>query len=49
MNWPDLINRLCLLCELLNKMYFVFYAQAFDDFMKFEHPKFLTRRALEVK
>ena len=38
--WPNFINRLCLLPKLFNKMYFLFYAQAFDDVMKFENLKF---------
>ena len=33
-NWPNFINRLSLLPKLFSKMYFLFYAQAFDDVMK---------------
>ena len=34
-NWPNFISRPCLLPKLFSKMYFLFYAQAFDDVMKF--------------
>ena len=39
-NWPNFINRLCLLSRLFSEMHFLFYAQAFDDFMKFENVEF---------
>ena len=39
-NWPNFINRLCLLPKFFRKMYFLFYAQAFDDVMNFENQKF---------
>ena len=39
-NWPNFINRLCLLSKLFSEMYFLFYASAFDDVMKFENRKF---------
>ena len=39
-NWPNFIKRLSLPLKLLNKMYFLFYAAAFDDIMKFENLKF---------
>ena len=39
-NRPNFINRLCLLPTLSSKMYFLFHAQVFDDFMKFENRKF---------
>ena len=38
--WPNFIYRLCLLPKLFSKMYLLFYAQAFDDVMKFEYLKF---------
>ena len=34
------INRLCLLPKLLSKIYFLFYAWALDEVMKFEYLKF---------
>ena len=40
MTWPNFINRLCLLPKLFSEMYFLFYAQAFDDVMKFENVEF---------
>ena len=55
MNWSNFINRLCLLPKLSSKMYFFFYAWAFDDFMTFENAEFKnlifsrTKRAFEVK
>ena len=39
-NWPNFINRLSLPLKLFSKMYFLFYAAAFDDIMKFENLKF---------
>ena len=54
-NWPNYINRPCLLPKLFSKIYFWFYAQAFDDVIKFEHLKYQslifsrTKRAFEVK
>ena len=39
-NWPNLINGLSLPLKLFSKMYFLFYASAFDDLMKFENLKF---------
>ena len=39
-NWSNFINRLCLLPKIFSKMYFLFYAQAFDDAMKFENLKY---------
>ena len=39
-NWPNFINKLSLPLKLFNKMYFLFYALAFDDVMKFENLKF---------
>ena len=38
-NWANFIYRLCLLPKLFSKMYFLFYAQAFDDVIKFEFLK----------
>ena len=38
--WPNFINRQCLLRKLFSKMYFLFYAWAFDDVMKLENLKF---------
>ena len=38
-NWPNFLNNLCLLPKLFSKKYFLFYAQAFDDVMKFEYLK----------
>ena len=37
-NWPNFINRLCLLPKLFSKMYSLFDAE--DDAMKFENLKF---------
>ena len=34
------MNRMCLLPKLLSEMYFLLYAQAFDDAMKFENVEF---------
>ena len=34
------MNRLCLLPKLFSEMYFLFYAYAFDDVMKFENVEF---------
>ena len=54
-NWPNFINRLSLPLKLFSKMYFLFYASAFDDVMKFENLKlqsliFLRKKgAFEVK
>ena len=54
-NWPNFINRLSLPLKLFNKMYFLFYASAFDDVMKFENLKLQSliflrkKRAFEVK
>ena len=39
-NWPNFINKLSLSLKLFNKIYFLFYALAFDDVMKFENLKF---------
>ena len=39
-NWPHFITRMCLIPKLLSKMYFLFYAWAFDDVMKCENLKF---------
>ena len=39
-NWPNFIISLYLLHKLFSKMYFLFYAQAFDDIMKFENVEF---------
>ena len=39
-NWPNFINRLYLLPMLFSEMYFLFYADTFDDVMKFENVKF---------
>ena len=39
-SWLNFINRVSLPLKLLSKMYFLFYAAAFDDVMKFENPKF---------
>ena len=39
-NWPNFINRLCLLTKLFIEMYFLFYAKAFDDVMKFQNVEF---------
>ena len=39
-NWPHLINRLYLLPKLFSEMYFLFYALAFDDIIKFENGEF---------
>ena len=33
-NWSNFIKRLCLLPNLFSKMYFLFYASAFDDVIK---------------
>ena len=53
MNWPNFINRPCLLPKLFRKMYFLFYARAFDDVMKFKNLKNLIssrmKRAFEKK
>ena len=40
-HWSNFINRLCLLPQLFSEMYFLFYAQAFDDAIKFENTKIL--------
>ena len=40
MNWPNFINRLCLLPKLFSEMYFLLYAEAFDDVIKFENLEF---------
>ena len=34
------MNRLCLLPNLFSEMYFLFYAYAFYDVMKFENVEF---------
>ena len=34
------MNRLCLLPKLFSEMYFLFYAWAFDDVMKFDNAEF---------
>ena len=39
-NWPNFVNRPCLLPKLVSKMYFLFYAEAFDDVMKLENLKY---------
>ena len=39
-NWPNFINRPYLLPKLFSKMYFLFYAKAFGDIMKFESVAF---------
>ena len=39
MNWPNFINKLCLLLKLFSKMCLVFHAWAFDDAMTFEYLK----------
>ena len=39
-NWPNFINRLFLFPKLFSEMYFLFYALAFDDVMKFENVEF---------
>ena len=55
MNWPNFIKSLCLLPKLFSEMYFLLYAWAFDDVMKFENAEFLnlifsrTKRTSEVK
>ena len=38
-NWPNFINRLCLILRLFSKMYFLIYPQSFDDIIKFEYLK----------
>ena len=38
-HWPNFITGLCLLPKLFNKMYFMFYAWAFDDVMTFKYLK----------
>ena len=40
LNWSNFINRLCLLPMLFSKIYFLLYAWAFDDIMKFAYLKF---------
>ena len=37
--WDMQTDRLCLLPKLFSKMYFLLYAKAFDDIMKFEYLK----------
>ena len=37
-NWPNSINRLCLLPKLFSKMYFLFGSAFYDD-MEFENLK----------
>ena len=39
-NWPNFIDRLCLLPKFLSKMYFLFYTQTFDEATKFENLKY---------
>ena len=39
-NWQNFINRLYLLLKLFSEIYFLFYASAFDDVMKFENAEF---------
>ena len=39
-NWSNFINRLYLGPKLFSEMYFLFYAWAFDDVMKFENVEF---------
>ena len=39
-NWSNFINRVCLLAKFFNKVYFLFYAYAFDGVIKFEYLKF---------
>ena len=39
-NWQNFINRLYLLLTLFSEIYFLFYASAFDDVMKFENAEF---------
>ena len=39
-NWSNFINKLSLPLKLFSKMYFLFYASAFDDFMKSENLEF---------
>ena len=54
-SWSNFINRPCFLPKLFSKMYFLFYAEAFDDVMKFENLKYQnlifwwTKSAFEVK
>ena len=40
MNGANFINRLCLFPKLFSKMYFLFYAYAFDDVIKIENVEF---------
>ena len=40
MNWPKFISKLSLSLKLFSKMYFLLYAPAFDDVIKFENLKF---------
>ena len=39
-NWPIFTNRLCLIPMSFSKMYFSFYAKAFDEIMKLENLKY---------
>ena len=39
-NWPNFINRLCLISKLFSKFYFLFYTQALDDVIKSGYLKF---------
>ena len=39
-NWSNFINRLSLPLKLFSKMYFLSYAVAFDNIIKFENLKF---------
>ena len=55
MNWPSFIDRLYLLPKLFSEMYFLFYALAFHDIIKFENVEFQnliflrTKRAFDMK
>ena len=39
----------CLFSKLFIKMYFLFYAEAFDDILKFEYLKFQTLLFLRME